>query len=326
MTIRVVQWATGRGRGGPAPRGHRPSRPRARRPVRLQPGEGRRRRRRARRPPADRRRSRPNDKAAILALDADVVLHAASKAFPRQHATPTTSSRCSSRARTSSPRRRTTTCRRTAPTPTTASDARAHEAGTRFHAAGEHPGFMFERLATVAHRAVAAGRQDHRAGVRRLLRRVRRGRCSSTSWAWASSPRRSRSSRRCSARCPCSTSRRSAATADVLGLRARRDPPRRSRPATVASRRRGRVRHAARRHRSSVRSCRGPAYRDGAPVLVAEEYWTVTDDIPGWDLVARRPVPRARHRRRGAPLRSSSRSATTRPSSRESRAVSSRWR
>ena len=26
------------------------------------------------------------------------------------------------------------------------------------------------------------------------------------------------------------------------------------------------------------------AYRDGAPVLVAEEYWTVTTDIPGWDL------------------------------------------
>jgi hypothetical protein len=25
-------------------------------------------------------------------------------------------------------------------------------------------------------------------------------------------------------------------------------------------------------------------YRDGAPVLVAQEYWTVTDDIPGWDL------------------------------------------
>jgi hypothetical protein len=28
------------------------------------------------------------------------------------------------------------------------------------------------------------------------------------------------------------------------------------------------------------------AYRDGRPALVAEEYWTCTDSIPGWDLVA----------------------------------------
>jgi hypothetical protein len=27
------------------------------------------------------------------------------------------------------------------------------------------------------------------------------------------------------------------------------------------------------------------AYRDGVSVLVAEEYWTVTGDIPGWDVV-----------------------------------------
>jgi hypothetical protein len=29
------------------------------------------------------------------------------------------------------------------------------------------------------------------------------------------------------------------------------------------------------------------ACRNGSPVLVAEEHWTVTDDIPGWDLVPR---------------------------------------
>ena len=73
------------------------------------------------------------------------------------------------------------------------------------------------------------------------------------------------------------------AAADVLGLDDRRDPPRgRDRhvdPTTSRSR-------AARclPARSSGRSCRGPAYRDGEPVLVAEEYWTVTRDIPGWDL------------------------------------------
>jgi hypothetical protein len=27
------------------------------------------------------------------------------------------------------------------------------------------------------------------------------------------------------------------------------------------------------------------AYRNGTPILAAEEYWVVTDDIPGWDLV-----------------------------------------
>jgi 2,4-diaminopentanoate dehydrogenase len=26
------------------------------------------------------------------------------------------------------------------------------------------------------------------------------------------------------------------------------------------------------------------AYRDGEPVLVAEEYWAATRDIPGWDV------------------------------------------
>ncbi len=25
-------------------------------------------------------------------------------------------------------------------------------------------------------------------------------------------------------------------------------------------------------------------YHDGEPVLVAQEFWTATDDIPGWDL------------------------------------------
>ena len=43
------------------------------------------------------------------------------------------------------------------------------------------------------------------------------------------------------------------------------------------------LRHAARRHGRRSRSCRGPRTRDDGPVLVAEEYWTVTD-IPGWDL------------------------------------------
>jgi hypothetical protein len=30
------------------------------------------------------------------------------------------------------------------------------------------------------------------------------------------------------------------------------------------------------------------AYRQGRPVLVAEEYWTVTSEIPGWDVALER--------------------------------------
>ena len=246
---------------------------------------------------------------------------------PGEHATPTTSLRCSSRARTSSPRRRTTTCRPSAPTPTIASVDACAEAGTRFHAAGEHPGLHVRTPRHVGHRAVAARRQDHGAGVRRLLRRSRARRCSSTSWAWGSSPKTSRSTRRCSARFRCSTSRRSAATADVLGLRARRDPATRSRPATVD-------------HDVEVACGTLPAgsvvgqiiswtaTSDGEPVLVAEEYWTVTGDIPEWDLGPRRPVPRAGHRRRiaSAACRADDRQRPDGDLAGTSRVANSRWR
>ena len=195
--------------------------------------------------------------------------------------TPTTSSRCSSRARTSSPRRRTTTC------PTYGADADARiraaceRAGTRFHAAGEHPGFMFERLATSL---TALSQRVDKITVQEFVD------CSGVSgtemlvdlMGMGKQPeditdRR----RRCSAPCPCSTSRRSAPPPTCSAWSSTRSATR-SRPARRPTTSRSPAAPCPRAP-SSGRSCRGPAYRDGAPVLVAEEYWTVTD-IPGWDL------------------------------------------
>jgi hypothetical protein len=87
-----------------------------------------------------------NDKAAILALDADVVLHAASKAFAANTNTDDIVALLASGTNVI-----TTTSYNHLPTYGADADTRIRaacdEGGTRFHAAGEHPGFMFERLA-----------------------------------------------------------------------------------------------------------------------------------------------------------------------------------
>jgi hypothetical protein len=88
-----------------------------------------------------------DDKAAILALDADVVLHAASKGFPVNTNTDDIVELLASGKDVI-----TTTSYNHLPTfgadAVARIDAACRSAGTRFHAAGEHPGFMFERLAT----------------------------------------------------------------------------------------------------------------------------------------------------------------------------------
>jgi hypothetical protein len=88
-----------------------------------------------------------NDKAEVLALDADVVLHAASKGFPVNTNTDDIVALLASGKNVI-----TTTSYNHLPTfgqdaAERIADA-CRQAGTRFHAAGEHPGFMFERLAT----------------------------------------------------------------------------------------------------------------------------------------------------------------------------------
>ena len=88
-----------------------------------------------------------NDASAILGLDADLVLHAASKAFPDNTNTDDIVALLASGKSVI-----TTTSYTHLPTFGADVDERINracgETGTRFHAAGEHPGFMFERLAT----------------------------------------------------------------------------------------------------------------------------------------------------------------------------------
>ncbi len=87
-----------------------------------------------------------DDKAEILALDADVVLHAASKGFPVNTNTDDIVELLASGKNVI-----TTTSYNHLPTfgadVAERIEAACRAAGTRFHAAGEHPGFMFERLA-----------------------------------------------------------------------------------------------------------------------------------------------------------------------------------
>jgi hypothetical protein len=88
-----------------------------------------------------------DDKSVIYALDADVVLHAASKGFEVNTNTDDIVGLLESGKNVIT----TTSYNHLA---TFGSDASERirracaQAGTRFHAAGEHPGFMFERLAT----------------------------------------------------------------------------------------------------------------------------------------------------------------------------------
>jgi hypothetical protein len=88
-----------------------------------------------------------NDKREILALDADVVLHAASKGFAVNTNTDDIVELLASGKNVI-----TTTSYNHLPTFGQETAERIEDAcrtaGVRFHAAGEHPGFMFERLAT----------------------------------------------------------------------------------------------------------------------------------------------------------------------------------
>lgn len=222
------------------------------------------------------------DSEAIIALDADVVLHAASKAFPDNTNTDDIVALLESGKSVI-----TTTSYNHLPTFGAEADERIRRAcaagGSRFHAAGEHPGFMFERLATsitalsqrvdtitvqefVDCRAVSAremlvdlmgmGKSPEEIGVDSAMFRA-------VSVQYEQSL---------------------AASADVLGLRI--DEIRRE------------IQTAAVAHDVEVACGVLPAgsvvgqilswsaYRAGKAVLVAEEQWTATGDIPGWNVVA----------------------------------------
>ena len=221
-----------------------------------------------------------NDRSAILALDADVVLHAASKAFADNTNTDDIVALLESGKNVI-----TTTSYNHLPTYGRDAYERIHRAcdlaGTRFHAAGEHPGFMFERLAAAL---TALSQRVDKITVQEFVD------CSGVSGRemLVDLMGMGKRAEEITVDSPMFRAvsvqyeQALAAAADVLGLK-------------VDEIRQG-IETATSTHDVTVACGTLPAgtvvgqilswtaYREGAPVLVAEEYWTVTSDIPGWDL------------------------------------------
>jgi 2,4-diaminopentanoate dehydrogenase len=221
-----------------------------------------------------------HNKSAILALDADVVLHAASKAVTENTNTDdivallesgknviTTTSY--SHLPTYGPQ----THRRIA--------AACERGGTRFHAAGEHPGFMFERLAVAL---TALSQRVDRITVQEFVD------CSAVSerrmlvdlMGMGKPPNEITTESAMFRAVSLQYEQALGAAADVLGLRLdeiRSDIETATGDADVE------VACGTLRAGTVVgQKLSWSGYRDGQPVLVAEELWTVTD-IEGWQAV-----------------------------------------
>lgn len=221
-----------------------------------------------------------NDKRAILALDADVVLHAASKA--RGFAANTDDivallESGKSVITVTSYVHLGTLGQYTVDRVTTA----CAQSGSRFHATGEHPGFMLEKLAV---------------GLTSLSQRV--DRITVQQYVDCSQvPERvmlvdlmgmGKQPEEISIESPTfqavstQSEQALAAAAETLGVRI--DEIRHSiQTATLPI---DLELACATLPAGSVvgQILSWSAYHDGLPVLVAEEYWTCTPDIPGWDL------------------------------------------
>jgi hypothetical protein len=221
-----------------------------------------------------------NEKSAVFGLDADVVLHAASKAFPENTNTDDIVALLESGKNVI-----TTTSYNHLPTYGRDVHDRVRRAcersGTRFHAAGEHPGFMFERLAAAV---TALSQRVDRITVQEFVD------CSGVSaremlvdlMGMGKRPEEISVDSPMFRAVSVQYEQALGAAADVLGVR--------------VDEIRHQIRTATVPHDVEVACGTLPAgtvvgqimswtaYRDGAPVLVAEEYWTATRDIPGWDL------------------------------------------
>ncbi len=221
-----------------------------------------------------------NDKASIVALDADVVLHAASKGFEENTNLDDIVALLESGKNVI-----TTTSYNHLPTYGRGADVRipaaCAEAGTRFHAAGENPGFMFERLATSL---TTLSQRVDKITVQEFVD------CSAVSapemllelMGMGKPPSEVTVASKMFQAVSVQYEQALATTADLLGLEidevrtdlrtATVDHPVATpfftfAPGTVV----GQIMSWS-------------AYRRDQPVLMAEEYWTVTDDIPDWDL------------------------------------------
>jgi hypothetical protein len=221
-----------------------------------------------------------DNSSEILALNADIVLHAASKAFPDNTNTDDIVALL-----TSGKSVITTTSYAHLPTFGADADDRIHracgEGGTRFHAAGEHPGFMFERLATSV---TALSQRVDRITVQEFVdcRAVTAREMLVDLMGMGKRPDEITPDSAMFRAISSQYEQSLAATADVLGLRF--DEIRRE------------VRTATLPHDVEVSCGMLPAgsvvgqilswtaCRSGVAVLAAEEYWTAADDIPGWDV------------------------------------------
>jgi hypothetical protein len=221
-----------------------------------------------------------NDKAAILALEADVVLHAASKGFAENSNTDDVVALLQSGKNVIS-----TTTYNHLPTYGAAACRRITEAcaqgRVRFHAAGEHPGFMFERLAVSL---TALSKRVDKITVQEFVdcSRISEPAMLIELMGMGKPPETISPDSAMFRAVSIQYEQSLAAAAEVLGLAF--DEIRRT------------IRTATCDHDVAVACGVLPAgtvvgqilgwtaYEDGAPVLACEEYWTATHDIPEWDL------------------------------------------
>ncbi len=220
-----------------------------------------------------------DDKAAVVALDADLVLHAASKAFPDN----TNSDDIVALLESGKDVITTTSYNHLATfSPEIAGrvGAACRVAGTRFHAAGEHPGFMFERLATTL---TALSARVDRITVQELVdcRAISAKVMLVDLMGMGKRPDEISTESAMFRAVSVQYEQAIAATAEVLGLRF--DEIRRS--VTTATAPHDIELPAATIPAGSVagQMLAWAAYLDDEPVLVAEEVWTVTD-VPDWGL------------------------------------------
>jgi hypothetical protein len=221
-----------------------------------------------------------NDRATIVALDADVVIHAASKAFPNNTNTDDIVALLESGKSVI-----TTTSYSHLPTYGADVHARISHAcasgGSRFHAAGEHPGFMFERLATTI---TALSQRVDRITVQEFVdcRGVSERQMLVDLMGMGKRPEEITVDSPVFGALSSQYEQSLAAAADVLGLSIDEVRPN---IRTTTSDRDTEVAFGVLPAGTVVGQILSwTAYRGGIAVLVAEEYWTVTGDSSEWDI------------------------------------------
>jgi hypothetical protein len=221
-----------------------------------------------------------SDRDEILALDADVVIHAASKG----HGVNTNLDDIVALLESGKDVITTTTYNHL---PTYGAEAHerivaaARRGGTRFHAAGEHPGFMFERLAatitglskTIDSITVQEYADCSKVPTREMLFDL---------MGMGKAPEDITPDTAMFKSVSIQYEQAIHATADVIGVNIERIE---TGVATAV------VDHDVALPIGTIPAGRvvgqvltWTGYRDGHPYLVAEEYWVVTKDIPQWEL------------------------------------------